>query len=57
MSHYDDLARAWDVFFNGRPAQPISKVNIEEIVRRGVSYVRVGDKLYRIECKEMVQTK
>ena len=42
-----------DIFFNGRSADPDTKVTIQELVRRGDSLVRVGKKLYRITVKEV----
>lgn len=54
-----DLAKLFDVFFNGRPAEPPrnTKVTIDEIVRRGVSFVTYDGKLYRVEAKECEFTK
>jgi hypothetical protein len=48
-----------DTFFNGRPApegrgreQSVS-VTIRELVRRGISVVRVEGKLYRVTAEEI----
>ena len=42
------------MFFNGRPAQPpASPVTIRELIRRGVSHVKLDGKVYRIEVREM----
>ena len=47
-------SRFVDTFFNGRPAQPpASPVTIRELIRRGVSHVKVDGKVYRIEVREM----
>jgi hypothetical protein len=52
-----DFNKFADIFFNGRPAEPDSKVTIQELVRRGESLVRVGKKLYRVRVKEVEVTK
>jgi hypothetical protein len=49
---FDGMARLVDTFFNGRPAQP-APVTIRELIRRGVSHVKVDGKVYRIEVREM----
>jgi hypothetical protein len=49
---FDGMARLVDVFFNGRPAQP-TPVTIRELIRRGVSHVKMDGKVYRIEVREM----
>lgn len=54
FEHFEKMA---DIFFNGKPAEAKSKVTIEELVKRGSSVVRVGKKLYRVECKEVEVTK
>ena len=51
---FDGMARLVDTFFNGRPAAPPSTpVTIRELIRRGVSHVKVDGKVYRIEAREM----
>jgi len=51
---FDAMSRFVDTFFNGRPAQPpASPVTIRELIRRGVSHVKVDGKVYRIEAREI----
>lgn len=47
------MARLVDVFFNGRAAAQPTSVTIRELIRRGVSHVKVDGKVYRIEAREM----
>jgi hypothetical protein len=49
---FDGMARLVDTFFNGRPAHP-APVTIRELIRRGVSQVKVDGKVYRVEVREM----
>ncbi len=55
----DAMSRFVDTFFNGRPAAPppTSPVTIRELIRRGVSHVKLDGKVYRIEAREMEQKK
>ncbi len=50
---FDGMARLVDTFFNGRPAQPPAPVTIRELIRRGVSHMKVDGKVYRVEVREM----
>ena len=50
---FDGMARLVDVFFNGRPAVPPTPVTVRELIRRGVSHVKVDGKVYRIDVREM----
>ncbi len=53
---FDAMSRFVDTFFNGRPAQPpASQVAIRELIRRGVSHVKVDGKLYRVKVRDMEQ--
>ncbi len=49
----EGLIKLTDVFFNKRSIIPDSSVTIAELVKRGISHVRYGGKIYRIEVKEM----
>ena len=54
----DATNRMADTFFNGRKAVgPKPAVSVEELIRRKVSHVRLGEKVYRIEAKEVETTK
>jgi len=50
---FDGMARLVDVFFNGRPAALPTPVTVRELIRRGVSHVKVDGKVYRIDVREM----
>ena len=54
---FDGMARLVDVFFNGRPAALPTPVTVRELIRRGVSHVKVDGKDYRVEVREMNVTK
>lgn len=50
------IAQITDVFFNKRKApgkdETIPVVNVQELIKRGTSHVRLGDKIYLIICTE-----
>lgn len=53
---WDGINRLADTFFNGRPAtspQKTPSVTIEELVRRGVSQVRLNGRIYRVQVTEI----
>ena len=45
-----ELTELFDVFFNGRPAKPISWI---ELIKRKKSMVRIDGKLYQVEVTEL----
>lgn len=56
------LAELADVFFNGRPYRPEMEIRprgrsrswltFEQLLERGVSHVKYGDKIYRVTVEE-----
>jgi hypothetical protein len=53
MADRNWITETMDVFFNGRLAVEPTRVSIGELVKRGTSVIRVGDKYYRITAEEV----
>lgn len=54
----EDLAKIFDVLFNGRPAEPepLPGVSLADLIKRRSSVVRVWRKYYRFTVEEVTLT-